>query len=71
MMMPPFVNRQCQRLFRINILLCFGRRQIDQRVPMIRRRLDDGMDIVSRHHLAEIVELVGCLAIARELSRRR
>ena len=67
---PPFVNRQRQRLFPVHILLRFGRRQIDQGVPMIRGRMDDGMDVIPRHDLAEIVEFVRRLALARELSRR-
>ena len=49
-----FVDREGERLFAVNILLRFGRADIDQRMPMIGRGIDDDVDIVALENLSAI-----------------
>ena len=65
-----FVNRQRQRFFPIDILLGFRGGQIDESVPMIRRAMNDDMDVVPLHDFAEIGVFVGRLAVSCEPPRR-
>src|SRR5262249_24787567 len=47
------------RLFAIDVLACFARGDERQRVPMVRRADDDGVDVYLREQLTEILEPPG------------
>ena len=49
--------------------LCAGGGEVDQRVPVIRRGVDDDLDVLAIEHATEVGDLIGDLGIARELLR--
>ena len=51
----PFVDRQRERFLTVNILARLERGEIDQRVPMVGRAIDDEMNVIALEQLAEIL----------------
>ena len=49
------VNRQRQRLLAVNILARLERGEVHERVPVVRRAVDDNMHIIALEQLAEIL----------------
>ncbi len=66
-----FVDRQRQRLFRVDILVRRGGGEIDQRVPVIGRGIDDDVDVLAIEDAPEVGHLVGDLRVAGKLFRHR
>src|ERR1035437_7124151 len=66
---PALVNRERQRLFAIDILFGLGRRQVDERVPMIRRRLHDGVNVIALQQFSEVAIFRGCPSVFRKTLR--
>ena len=58
-----FVDGERQRLLGVNVLCRPRPPPVDQRVPVIRRRLDDDVDVLPFEHLAEVGELGWRLAV--------
>ena len=65
--MMPLVDGQGQRLFTIDILARVGGGDIDQRMPVIGRAIDDDVDVASLHDLSHIVIFVRSFAVGGEL----
>src|SRR5438105_10791471 len=49
------VNRQRERLLAVNVLACFHRGQVDERVPVVRRAIDEGVNVVALQQFAEVL----------------
>ncbi len=64
------VDRVGQRLLRVDVLPGAGSREVDERMPVIGRRVDDDVHVLPLEHLAEVGELRGSLVRAGELFRR-
>ncbi len=67
---PALVNRERERLLAVHIFFRLGRPDVDERVPMVRRRLHDGVNVVAFQHLAEVAVCRGSFAVFREPPRR-
>ena len=52
------VDRERERLLAVDVLAGPGGGDVDQRVPVVGRAVDDDVDVVALEQLAEIVELV-------------
>ena len=61
------VDRQGQRLLGVDVLLGRRRGDVDDRVPMVRRRLDDDVDVLALEHATEVRELGRDFLVLREL----
>ena len=64
-----FVDGQRQRLFAIDVLAGFERRQGDGRVPVVGRADRHGFDIVAIEQLAIVLEDLGLGEVLRSLAR--
>ena len=63
---PALVNRQRQRLLAVNVLLRVRGGDVHERVPVIRRGLNDDVNVVPLQHLSEVGVFVRRLAVLGE-----
>ena len=64
--LPALVDRQRERLFGIHVLAGFRRGDVDQRVPVVGRGVDDHVNVLPRQQPAEIGIARGRLALDGE-----
>ena len=63
------INRERQRLLTVHIFFGVGRRDVDERMPVIRRRLHDDVDVIPLQQLSKIAIFRGRFAILRKFLR--
>ncbi len=60
------INRERQRLLAIDVFARLYRTQVDQRVPMIGRAVDDDVDVVALHQFSKVAVDRRLRAVASE-----
>ena len=65
-----FINGERERFLGVNILAGLDRQQVHERVPVVGRAGDDGVNVIALHELAKVLVLLRHLAVLGELLGR-